>query len=257
MLKLLMSKFIQNISRINLSSISMIFVVGILLILFLTDESKIFNNNSNILLSTATQFAYAQQEKQDGYESENIAEEEIDDNIIDDKTSSSSSSISSSNSKQQQQNINVIGTDDFTCETPIKEVVKLDEIIIKPKEAILIADFKPCEISSSKVTFNVPIYPILKLGITYIDGYDDDGRGSDNIPSIESALVIPTKVQSIDTNRGIFAIQLHDGEKREDRLTGESTTVTDIDKLYLYNSGDEPLEFKSGDNAIIRATLDK
>ena len=254
-----MSKFIQNIGRMNFSSISMIFVVGILLILFLTDESKIFNNNSSISLNVATQFAYAQQEEQDGYESENNGEEEIDDNIIDDKTSSSSS-IRSSNINQQQQeqqNINVIGTDDFTCETPIKEVVKLDEIIIKPKEATLIADFKPCKISSSKVTFNVPIYPILKLGITYIDGYDDDGRGSDNIPSIESALVIPTKVQSIDTNRGIFAIQLHDGEKREDRLTGESTTVTDIDKLYLYNSGDEPLEFKNGDNAIIRATLDK
>ena len=255
MLKLLMSKFIQNISRINLSSISIIFVVGILLILFLTDESKIFNNNSSISLNVATQFAYAQQEEQDGYESENNGEEEIDDNIIDDKTSSSSN-IRSSNSNQQQ-NINVIGTDDFTCETPIKEVVKLDEIIIKPKEATLIADFKPCKISSSKVTFNVPIYPILKLGITYIDGYDDDGHGPDNSASIESSSLLPNKVQSIDTNRGIFVIQLHDGEKWIDRLTGEPTTITNIDKLYLYNSGDEPLEFKNGDNAIIRATLDK
>jgi hypothetical protein len=247
---MMLKKFMRYISRSNLLSISIIFVVGLLPILFLT-ESNLFNNNSNISLNTSPQFAYAQQEEEYGYQYE-YNEDEIDDNIIDDKTSSSSSN----SNQQQQQEINVIGTDDFTCQTPIKEVVKLDGIIIKPKETKLIADFKPCEISNLKVTLYIPINPVLKVGITYTDDYDY-GYGYYNSPTVENALLTPTKVQIIDTNRGIFAIQLHDSEKWRDRLTGEFTTFTNIDELALYNSGDEPVEFKGGDSAIIKATLIK
>jgi len=118
----------KKLSRSNLSSISIIFIVGLLPLLFQTD-TKIFNNNFNLSLNNVIQFAYAQQE----YEDENN-EDEIGDSNIDDKSSSSRSrSSSSTNSNQQQQEINVIGTDDSTCKTQIKEVLKLEGIIIKQR----------------------------------------------------------------------------------------------------------------------------
>ncbi|MGE5634437.1 MAG: hypothetical protein ACM3VV_04345 [Deltaproteobacteria bacterium] len=58
-------------------------------------------------------------------------------------------------------------------------------------------------------------------------------------------------------NGGIFTIELNDKEKWRDRLIGEFTTFTNIDELALYNSGDEPLEFKNGDIVIIKATFVK
>lgn len=121
---MMLKKFMRYISRSNLLSISIIFIVGLLPLLFQTD-TNLFNNTFNISLDSVIQFAYTQQEYEYEYN-----EDEIGDSIIDDKSSSN-----------QQQEINVIGTDDFTCQTQIKEVVKLDGIIIKPKERLLIADF--------------------------------------------------------------------------------------------------------------------
>lgn len=103
------------------------------------------------------------------------------------------------------------------------------------------------------MTLYTPINHILKLGITYTDYYD---YGYYN-PPVKGALITPTKIQSVDTNRGIFTIELNDKEKWRDRLIGEFTTFTNIDELALYNSGDEPLEFKNGDIVIIKATFVK
>ena len=227
----------RYISRSNLSSISIIFIVGLLPLLFHTD-TNLFNNNFNISLNNVIQFAYAQQE----YEDENN-EDEIGDITIDDKSSSSSNS-------NQQQEINVIGTDDFTCQTQIKEVVKLEGIIIKPKGIRLLADFNPCQLSNGKLTLYTPITPILKLGLMYIDY-------TNGFNNPEGLLVSPNKVQSIDTNRGVFTLELDGKMKGKDPVTREDTTLSNINGLALYNSGDKPLEFKDGDVAILKATFTK
>ena len=234
-------KFMRYISRSNLSSISIIFTVGLLPLLFQTD-TNLFNNNFNISLNNIIQFAYAQQE----YEDENN-EDDIGDSTIDDKSSSSSSS---SNSNQQQQEINAIGTDDSTCKTQIKEVLKLEGIIIKPKGIRLLADFNPCQLSNGKLTLYAPITPILKLGIMYIDYTNGNSNP-------QGVLVSPNKVQSIDTNRGVFTLELDGKMKGEDPVTREDTTLSNINGLALYNSGDIPLEFKDGDVAILKATFTK
>ena len=233
----MLKKFMRYISRSNLSSISIIFIVGLLPLLFHTD-TNLFNNNFNISLNNVIQFAYAQQE----YEDENN-EDEIGDITIDDKSSSSSIS-------NQQQEINVIGTDDFTCQTQIKEVVKLEGIIIKPKGIRLLADFNPCQLSNGKLTLYTPITPILKLGLMYIDY-------TNGFNNPEGLLVSPNKVQSIDTNRGVFTLELDGKMKGKDPVTREDTTLSNINGLALYNSGDKPLEFKDGDVAILKATFTK
>ena len=233
----MLKKFMRYISRSNLSSISIIFIVGLLPLLFHTD-TNLFNNNFNISLNNVIQFAYAQQE----YEDENN-EDEIGDITIDDKSSSSSNS-------NQQQEINVIGTDDFTCQTQIKEVVKLEGIIIKPKGIRLLADFNPCQLSNGKLTLYTPITPILKLGLMYIDY-------TNGFNNPEGLLVSPNKVQSIDTNRGVFTLELDGKMKGKDPVTREDTTLSNINGLALYNSGDKPLEFKDGDVAILKATFTK
>ena len=225
----------------NLSSISIILVVvGLLPLLFQTD-TNLFNNNFNISLNNVIQFAYAQQE----YEDENN-EDDIGDNTIDDKSSSSSSN----SNQQQQQEINAIGTDDSTCKTQIKEVLKLEGIIIKPKGIRLLADFNPCKLSNGKLTLYAPITPILKLGIMYIDYTNGNSNP-------QGVLVSPNKVQSIDTNRGVFTLELDGKMKGEDPVTREDTTLSNINGLALYNSGDIPLEFKDGDMAILKATFTK
>ena len=234
-------KFMRYISRSNLSSISIIFTVGLLPLLFQTD-TNLFNNNFNISLNNVIQFAYAQQE----YEDENN-EDDIGDSTIDDKSSSSSSSNSN---QQQQQEINAIGTDDSTCKTQIKEVLKLEGIIIKPKGIRLLADFNPCQLSNGKLTLYAPITPILKLGIMYIDYTNGNSNP-------QGVLVSPNKVQSIDTNRGVFTLELDGKMKGEDPVTREDTTLSNINGLALYNSGDIPLEFKDGDMAILKATFTK
>jgi hypothetical protein len=144
----------------------------------------------------------------------------------------------------------VIGTNDSTCKTQIKEVLKLEGIIIKPKGIRLLADFNPCQLSNGKLTLYTPITPILKLGVMYIDY-------TNGINNPEGVLVSPNKDQSIDTNRGVFTLELDDKMKGKDPVTREDTTLSNINGLALYNSGDKPLEFKDGDEAILKATFTK
>lgn len=230
-----MLKKLKYISRSNLSNISIILIVGLLPLLFHTD-TNLFNNNFNISLNNAIQLAYAQQEYEDENNENEIAAS------IDDKISSSKS--------YQQQEINVIVTDNFTCQTPIKEVLKLEGIIIKPKGITLLGDFNPCQLSNGKLTLYTPITPILKLGLMYIDY-------TNGINNPEGVLVSPNKVQSIDTNRGVFTLELDGKMKGKDPVTREDTTLSNINGLALYNSGDKPLEFKDGDVAILKATFTK
>jgi hypothetical protein len=239
----------------NLSGITIIFVVvGLLPLLFLTGETNPFNNNSYNLINISNQFAYAQQEE---YENGEYDINELLSSII--KFNSNSNDDNQQQDSQQQDSqqakITVVGTDDFTCETPLYEKIELNGTIIEPEEKLLIADFTPCKISDGKVIFNIP-NPNLRLGIPFTDYTDYEYEHvNENSLSIETALLSPTEFHGKDT--GLFVIELHDGQKLEEKSTGEKTTFTNINELYLYNSGDEPLEFTSGDIAVIRATLDK
>ncbi len=253
-----MSKILKSHKSImNLSGIRIIFVVvGLLPLLFLTGETNPFNNNSYNLINISNQFAYAQQEE---YENGEYDINELLSSII--KFNSNSNDDNQQQDSQQQDSqqakITVVGTDDSTCETSLYEKVKLDGIIIEPEEKLLIADLTPCKISDGKVTFDITINPKLQLGIPYTDLTDNKyGHVNDNSLSIKTALLSPTEVHNGKDTR-LFAIELHDGEEFKDSLTEEKTTFTNIDELYLYNNGDEPLEFKSGDNFIIRGELEK
>ena len=265
----MMSKIQQNHRRsiMNLSGIRIIFVVvGLLPLLFLTGETNPFNNNSYNLINISNQFAYAQQEEYENgeYDINELLSSIIkfnsnsnDDNQQQDSQQQDSQQQDSQQQDSQQAKITVVGTDDSTCETPLYEKVKLDGIIIEPEEKLLIADLTPCKISDGKVTFDIPINSKLQLGIPYTDFTDNKyGHVNDNSLSIKTALLSPTEVHNGKDTR-LFAIELHDGEEFKDSLTEEKTTFTNIDELYLYNSGDEPLEFKSGDNFIIRGELEK
>lgn len=241
----------------SLSDIRIIFVVvGLLPLLFLTGETNLFNNNYYNFINIGNQFTYAQQEE---YENGENDIDELLSSII--KFNSNSNNVNQQQDSQQQDSqqakITVAGTDDSTCETPLYEKVKLDGIIIEPEEKLLIADFTPCKISDGKVTFDMIINPKLHLGIPYTDFTDNKyGDINDNSLSIKTALLSPTEVHNGKDTR-LFAIELQDGEKWKDKSTGEKTTFTNINELYLVNSGDEPLNFKSGDIAVLRATLDK
>ena len=106
------------------------------------------------------------------------------------------------------------------------------------------------------MTFDITINPKLQLGIPYTDFDNKHGHVNDNSLLIKTSLLSPTEVHNGKDTR-LFAIELHDGQKWKDKPTGEKTTFTNINELYLYNSGDEPLHFKSGDIAVITGTLDK
>jgi len=86
--------------------------------------------------------------------------------------------------------------------------------------------------------------------------YIDYTNGNSN-SNPEGVLVSPNKVQSIDTNRGVFTLELDGKMKGKDPVTREDTTLSNINGLALYNSGDKPLEFKDGDVAILKATFTK
>jgi hypothetical protein len=250
----------------NISSISLILVVVVGLLpalLVLTEETTLFNENSNNLINIDIQFAYAQQEEEYGNAQQRVYDiKDLFLSVIKSNNNDDSSNISQQQNNEQQkgeqqnkQEISIIRTDDYTCETTINEKIELNGTIIEPEEKLLIADFIPCKISDGKVIFNIP-NPNLRLGIPFTDYTDYEyGYVNDNSHSIETALLTPIEFHGKDT--GLFAIELHDGQKSKDKETGEKTTFTNINELYLHNSGDEPLEFKSGDIVVIRATLDK
>ena len=98
------------------------------------------------------------------------------------------------------------------------------------------------------VTLNIPEIPILKLAVMYIDYNGNNHAG---------ALITPSKIQSIDKNQGLFAIELDKSMKGINPVTGKSTTLTKINGLALYNNGDKPIVFKPGNIAALTATFTK
>ena len=67
----------------------------------------------------------------------------------------------------------------------------------------------------------------------------------------------PLKIQDISKNQGLFKIELNEKMKGINPITKQSTTLTKINSLILYNSGDKPIQFKSGNAIALTAILTK
>src|SRR5918995_1514339 len=143
------------------------------------------------------------------------------------------------------QEILIVGEKE-TCPTQ-SENVELSGII-NPKDIRLLADFYPCKIADGGITLNIPEIPILKLAVMYIDYNGNNHAG---------ALITPAKIQSINDNQGLFAIELDKEMKGINPITGQSTTLTKINGLALYNNGDKPVVLKPGNIAALTATFTK
>ncbi|HEY6659445.1 MAG TPA: hypothetical protein VIZ62_13050, partial [Nitrososphaeraceae archaeon] len=140
----------------------------------------------------------------------------------------------------------IIIVSDPTCPTQ-SETVELNGMI-DPKGIRLLANFYPCLIQNGGITMNIPESPHLKLAVIYIDNNIDNHAGT---------LISPSKIQSIDKNQGLFSIELDKKMKGNDPITGELTTLEKINGLALYNSGNEPIEFKEGSSVALTATFTK
>lgn len=70
-------------------------------------------------------------------------------------------------------------------------------------------------------------------------------------------LINPIKIQNINKNQGLFTIELDDIMKGINPVTGKTTTLTKINGLALYNNGDKPINFNSGNIAALTATFTK
>ncbi|MGH9982031.1 MAG: hypothetical protein ACRD6U_10820 [Nitrososphaeraceae archaeon] len=140
----------------------------------------------------------------------------------------------------------IIIVSDPTCPTQ-SETVELNGMI-DPKGIRLLANFYPCIIQNGGITMNIPESPHLNLAVIYIDNNIDNHAGT---------LISPSKIQSIDKNQGLFSIELNKKMKGNDPITGELTTLEKINGLALYNSGNEPIEFKEGSSVALTATFTK
>src|ERR687898_366222 len=140
----------------------------------------------------------------------------------------------------------IIIVSDPTCPTK-SETIELNGMIA-PKGIRLLANFYPCIIHNGGITMNIPESPHLNLALIYIDNNIDNHAGT---------LISPSKIQSIDKNQGLFSIELDKKMKGNDPITGELTTLEKINGLALYNSGNEPIEFKEGSSVALTATFTK
>src|ERR671912_573266 len=140
----------------------------------------------------------------------------------------------------------IITVSDPTCPTQ-SETIELNGMIA-PKGIRLLANFYPCIIHNGGITMNIPESPHLNLALIYIDNNIDNHAGT---------LISPSKIQSIDKNQGLFSIELDKKMEGNDPITGELTTLEKINGLALYNSGNEPIEFKEGSSVALTATFTK
>jgi hypothetical protein len=139
----------------------------------------------------------------------------------------------------------VIG-DRNTCPTQT-ETVSLNGKI-DPKGIRLLAHFDPCLISDGSVTLNMPNSDNIKLALLFIDKAGNNDVGT---------TVEPIKIQDISTNQALFIIELDSNMNGIQPMTGQSNTITRINGLALYNDGNEPIQFNSGNMAALTATFIK
>jgi hypothetical protein len=140
----------------------------------------------------------------------------------------------------------IVVTDKITCPAQSDSVELSGKI--SPKGIRLLADFDPCRIVDGGVTLNIPNNPNLKLAAVYIDKNGNNHGGT---------LINPVKIQTISKNQGLFTIESDDTMKGINPVTGQTTTLTKINGLALYNNGDKPIQFKSGNIAALTAVFSK
>ncbi len=133
-----------------------------------------------------------------------------------------------------------------TCPTQT-ETVPLNGKI-NPKGIRILADFDPCRISDGSVTLNMPNSGSIKLALLFIDkaGNNNDG-----------VLVKPVKIQDLSTNQALFNVELDGNMNGINPISGQSTSISRINGLAIYNDGNGPVQFNSGNMAALTATFTK
>jgi hypothetical protein len=112
----------------------------------------------------------------------------------------------------------------------------------------LLADFDPCIITDGSVTFNTANTQAIKLAVIYIDKKGNNHAGT---------LINPVKIQNLQQNQALFTIKLDETMKGLNPITGTSNTLTKINALALYNIGEKPVQFKSGNTVALTSMLTK
>ncbi len=72
-----------------------------------------------------------------------------------------------------------------------------------------------------------------------------------------ATLLHPLKIQNINKKQGLFTIELDDKMKGINPIIKQSTTLTKINSLVLYNSVEKSIQFKSGYTIALTAILTK
>ena len=119
---------------------------------------------------------------------------------------------------------------------------------ISPNGIRLLADFDPCKIKDGSVTLNMPNTQNIKLAVMYIDKKGNNHAGT---------LINPAKIQDINKKQGLFTIGLDEKMKGINPITKQTNTLTKINALLLYNIGEKPIQFKSGNTVVLTAILTK
>ena len=119
---------------------------------------------------------------------------------------------------------------------------------ISPNGIRLLADFDPCKIKDGSVTLNMPNTQNIKLAVMYIDKKGNNHAGT---------LINPSKIQDINKKQGLFTIGLDEKMKGINPITKQTNTLTKINALLLYNIGEKPIQFKSGNTVVLTAILTK
>ena len=140
----------------------------------------------------------------------------------------------------------IISSNKNTCPTQ-SETVALNGKI-NPKGIRILADFDPCRISDGSVTLNMPNTGSIKLALLFIDNVGNNNAG---------VLVKPLKIQDLSTNQALFSVELDGNMNGINPLSGQSTSISRINGLALYNDGNEPIQFNSGNMTALTATFTK
>ena len=140
----------------------------------------------------------------------------------------------------------IISSNKNTCPTQSETVALNGQI--KPKGIRILADFDPCKISDGSVTLNMPNTGSIKLALLFIDNVGNNDAG---------VLVKPLKIQDLSTNQALFSVELDGNMNGINPLSGQSTSISRINGLAVYNDGDQPIQFNSGNMAALTATFTK
>jgi len=88
----------------------------------------------------------------------------------------------------------------------------------------------------------------IKLAVMYIDKIGNNHAGT---------LINPVKIQNINANQGLFTIDLDEQMTGLNPVTGKSNTLTKINGLALFNIGETPIQFKSGNTVALTTAFTK